>query len=201
MFFRQKITWSCLEADYLKTHMEDTSIMELAAYMSKSVNALKKKIKEIKTGVVDAPKGKRTNKGTRLGKRPDLGITCRSGWEANYLRFLKSEGLTYEYESETFMFTAFGITHGNVSYTPDIKVYRKDGSWYYIEIKGFLDKKDQTKLNRFKKFYPEEFKRLHAVVGSSTNKTAAFFKKIGTPIIHEYNKLNKQYKDIIPLWE
>ncbi len=197
MFARKAIVWSSCETDYLKSHL-DEPLLQLAGYLSKSVNAIKTKIKEIKTGIV--PTKKRSSKGTKIGKRPDLGLFTRSGWEANVLRLLKHQNKIYEYEPDTYLYTEFGIKHGNVSYTPDIKVY-ENGSWYYIEIKGYLDAGDKAKLNRFKKFYPEEFKRLKVIVGSSTNKTAQFFTKIGVPIMYEYNKINKEYKDIIPNWE
>lgn len=196
MGFRfQAPKFSPCELDYLKLHLEDP-IMQLAGYLGKSANAIKNKVKEIKTGVV--PTKKRSIKGTKIGKRADLGLFVRSGWEANVLRWLTHTGLAYQYEPTTFSFIEHGVKHGTVSYTPDIYI---PFSQRYIEVKGFLKTEDKTKLRRFKKYYPEEFKKLTAVVGSKTNKTGEFFINLGVPIIAEYNRLNKEYKNIIPGWE
>lgn len=196
MFRRQAVSWSSCESDYLKSHIEDP-LMQLAGYLGKSVNAVKNKIKEIKTGIVPGKK-KKSSKGTKIGKRADLDLFVRSGWEANVLRWLKHYKHPYEYEPKTFSFIEYGIKHGTVSYTPDVYLPSTD---QFIEIKGYLKAEDKTKLNRFKKFYPEEFKKLVAIVGSETNKTGQFFKKLGVPILIEYNTLNKVHKDMIPNWE
>lgn len=166
--------------------------------LSKSVNAVKTKIKEIETGVVHTKK--KSSKGTKIGKRDDLGMFFRSGWEANVARYLKAKNLSFEYEPKTFSFLDHGIKQGTVMYTPDFKVYA-NGDYEYWEVKGFLKTEDKTKLNRFKKFFPEEFKKLRAITGSATNKTGKFFTKIGCPIVLEYNVLNKDSKKIILNWE
>jgi len=198
MFRFAPVKWSSVEIEWLKQHKGD-SLISLAGMLSKSVNAVKSKIKEIETGVVHTKK--RSSKGTKIGKRDDLGMFFRSGWEANVARYLKSKNIKFEYEPKTFAFLDFGIKHGTVTYTPDFKVYKSNGEYEYWEVKGFLKAEDKTKLNRFKKFYPEEFKKLRAITGSKTNKTGKFFTKINCQIELEYNQINKDYKKVIPNWE
>jgi Phage endonuclease I len=192
------VKWSCVELEWLKLHKTD-SLISLAGMLSKSVNAVKNKIKEIETGVVHTKK--RSSKGTKIGKRDDLGMFFRSGWEANIARYLKSKDLKFDYEPKTFSFLDFGIKQGTVTYTPDFKVYTSNTDYEYWEIKGFLKAEDKTKLNRFKKFFPDEFKKLRAITGSASNKTGKFFTKIGCSIVLEYNQLNKEFKNKIPNWE
>jgi len=82
----------------------------------------------------------------------------RSRWEANYARFLetlKANGVIakWEHEAETFWFT--GVKRGCVSYLPDFRVTERDGSIYYVEVKGWMDDRSKTKLKRMKKYYPK----------------------------------------------
>ncbi len=176
--------------------------MQLAGYLGKSANAIKNKIIEIRTGV--APARKKSGKNTKIGKRPDLGLFFRSAWEANvfrYLKFTHSADTPIEYEPQTFSFIEFGVKHGAVSYTPDIKftdLY--NGAYVFYEIKGFLDAKDKSRMNKFKKYYPEEFCKLIVVCGGKS-KTAEYFTKLGVKSIIDYNQLKKQWKDKIPNWE
>lgn len=95
----------------------------------------------------------------RGGTREDLGFYVRSGWEANYARYLKfaqSKGLIlkWEYEPDTFWFE--NIKRGTRSYTPDFKVWKDENTYEYHEVKGYMDKKSQTKLKRMAKYYPNE---------------------------------------------
>ena len=81
----------------------------------------------------------------------------RSLWERNYawyLEFLleKKEIKEWEYEPITFSFDK--IKRGTRSYTPDFKVIYPDNTIKYHEVKGWMDKKSKTKLNRMKKYYP-----------------------------------------------
>ena len=91
-------------------------------------------------------KRKRSNS----GYRDDLGIYVRSSWEANYARFLNWQKIKWSYESKTFWFE--GIKRGTRSYTPDF--YLEDKKMY-IEVKGWMDQKSQTKLKRMAKYFPE----------------------------------------------
>lgn len=92
------------------------------------------------------------------GKRSDLGgLYVRSTWEANYARYLNlliqlGEIKSWEYEADTFEFTK--IKRGSKFYTPDFKITNNDGTIEYHEVKGWMDQKSQTKLNRMWKYYP-----------------------------------------------
>lgn len=99
------------------------------------------------------------------GKREDLGNTYfRSTWEANYARFLnflkeRGEISFWEYEPDTYVFEQ--IKKGIRSYTPDFKIWdTAKAKPYYVEVKGWMDSASKTKLNRMKKYYPEEEVRI-----------------------------------------
>lgn len=97
---------------------------------------------------------------TKSGKRKDLNNRFfRSSWEANYARYLNwlianGQIARWEYECKTFLF--HGVTRGEISYTPDFKVYENDGSYSWHEVKGWMDAKSKSKLKKMSKFYPEE---------------------------------------------
>lgn len=87
----------------------------------------------------------------------------RSRWEANYgkyLAFLKQQKqiANWEHEPKTFWFEE--IKRGVRSYLPDFQVFENDGTWHWIEVKGYYDSKSLTKIKRFRKYYPEEELRL-----------------------------------------
>lgn len=193
MFFRNKVVWSPVEIQYLKDHRSDDQ-NQLSLCLAKSRNAIKNKLLEIDGKFV--PK-KSSKKRTNIGRREDLGIFCRSSWEANVCRYLKSLGISYQYEPQVFTFA--GIKHGTMSYLPDIKL--EDGTW--LEIKGFMDRKSKTQLKRFRQYFPTEFAKLKLIVGSENTAAAKFAVEIGIPIYAYYNTLNKQFKDkiTIPNWE
>lgn len=73
---------------------------------------------------------------------------------AAYLEWLKDRGeiVDWLYEVETFWFEK--IRRGVRSYTPDFQIQNKDGSIEYHEVKGWMDKKSQTKLKRMAKYHP-----------------------------------------------
>lgn len=82
----------------------------------------------------------------------------KSGWEtkyANYLEMLlKGKAIkAWEYETDTFWFEK--IKRGVRSYTPDFKIFHKDGSIEYHEVKGWMDSKSKTKIKRMKIYYPK----------------------------------------------
>lgn len=85
-------------------------------------------------------------------------IFFRSLWEANYalyLDFLKSNNLIkkWTFEEDTFWFEK--IKRGVRSYKPDFKITLNDDSVEYHEVKGYMDSKSKTKLNRMRIYYPE----------------------------------------------
>ena len=115
----------------------------------------------------------------RGGKRKDLNNQYfRSAWEANIARYYNFIGVKWEYEPKTFVFE--NIKRGSVSYTPDFYLPDED-KW--IEVKGWMDQKSKTKLNRFKKYYPDEYKKLVIVQE------------------REYNEIKRKISPLIQYWE
>ena len=82
---------------------------------------------------------------------------ARSSWEANiaaYFEFLKSKEEIKEWEHEPNTFWFLEIKRGVRSYLPDFLITRNDGTQYYEEVKGWMDNKSKTKLNRMRIYYP-----------------------------------------------
>lgn len=107
----------------------------------------------------------------------------RSSWERNYARYLefvKQNGdiKDWDYECQTF---EFQNRHGTTRYLPDFKVVHNDGTYYWVEVKGYMTQKDRTKLKRMKRDHPSEVVEL-------LDKTA-------------YQELAKDCKGLIPEWE
>lgn len=127
---------------------------EKAAFYDRQVRA---KIEKYGSGSPALRSGNAYSR-TKSGKRPDLnGQFFRSSWEANYARFLNllvKQGVVegWEYEPDTFVFDK--IKRGTRTYTPDFRVKKLDGGIYYVEVKGWMDKKSKTRLKRMAKYYP-----------------------------------------------
>ena len=82
----------------------------------------------------------------------------KSSWELSYAQFLDKELADgtikwWEYEPDTFWFER--IKRGIRSYTPDFKVKHLNGKVEYHEVKGYLDSKSKTKLNRMRIYHPD----------------------------------------------
>jgi hypothetical protein len=124
-------------------------------------------------------------------RREDLGLVMRSGWEANWARYLKWQqqmGLVKEwaYEVEKFWFDkprgrGQGVNSGVRHYLPDFKVTFPDGHVEYHEVKGHLTAQAKTALKRMAIYYPELTIR---VIGKK-----------------EYSTIARQVGGIIPNWE
>lgn len=87
----------------------------------------------------------------------------KSSWETLYAQFLDKQLkdgkiVEWEYEPDTFWFEK--IKRGVRSYTPDFKVKYPNGRVEYHEVKGYLDSKSKTKLNRMRIYHPEIEMRL-----------------------------------------
>jgi hypothetical protein len=85
-------------------------------------------------------------------------IFFRSLWEANfalYLDKLKDENEIKDWDFEKDVFWFDKIKRGVRSYKPDFKIFMHDDSFYYIEVKGYMDSKSKTKLKRMRIYYPE----------------------------------------------
>lgn len=203
--FRAKVRWSPVEVDYLKAHREDAKD-QLCIALGKTRNAIQKKLRELDGKSTAADKVNVAFQ-SKVGLRDDLGIFVRSAWEANMMRLFKSGKYKLtapEYEPKIFSFTDHVPPKGAaLSYMPDFQV-SKGKKKFWVEVKGnWLRGSDKTKLRRFKKFYPEEFKKLIAVVSSKTSKTYKFFEELGVPDdqILEYNQLKKEFGKQVEHWE
>lgn len=201
----QKRPWSPVEIQWLKEN-KGLPIMQLCGELGKSAYAVKKKLAELENGDTSTKKTKkkRTIPETKIGRRKDCdGTFLRSAWEANTYRFIRQlpEVKFIEVEPHTFSFAPFGILKGTVSYTPDMRVHFKNGDYIWVEIKGYIDRQGKTKIRRFKKYYPEDAKKLHVVVGSNKTTSAKFFASEDIPVLFYYGEVKKEYSKTIPNWE
>jgi len=139
------------------------------------------------------------------GKRKDLNNTFfRSRWEANYARYLNFLKIKWEYEPKTFWFKK--VKRGTMTYTPDFYLSAENR---FVEIKGWFNNKTKTKLRRFKKDYPKEFKRLILVVRSPWSESKAdiermkFLEKLEVSLdrIEDYKEIEDKLGALIPNWE
>jgi len=93
------------------------------------------------------------------GYREDLKQYFRSKMEANVARYYKYIREWYIYEYWEFEFK--GIKRGSRFYKPDFFLAAVNR---WVEVKGWFNPSDKTKLRRFKKYYPEEFKKLRFMI-------------------------------------
>lgn len=82
----------------------------------------------------------------------------RSRWEANYARYLqflkeKELILSWEHEAQTFWFD--GIKRGVMSYLPDFRVTEISGAIAFHEVKGWMDARSKTTINRMRIYHPD----------------------------------------------
>lgn len=108
----------------------------------------------------------------------------RSRWEANYARYLEMMRLSevissWEHEPQRFLFE--NAKRGCMSYLPDFKVIKPNGTIEFHEVKGWMDDRSMAILRNMQICYPE----IKIVLISSK----------------EYLQLNKDYKDKIKDWE
>lgn len=82
-------------------------------------------------------------------KHTAYGVTFKSSFEREVAEKLTGQGVRWEYEPDSFEYTT---TH---KYTPDFKVYNDDGSYYYIETKGYFPSSDRTKMAAVVSQHPE----------------------------------------------
>jgi len=149
-----------------------------------------------KKGIVSQPKG---------GFRKDLNCYFRSSWEANLVRYWNFIKVPWKYEPVEFEFKT--IKKGSRFYKPDFYLPKTDE---YIELKGYFTASDKTKLRRFKKYYPEEFKKLRFVIEdpfarSEENEEVIKFLLDDLDIefidIISYKEIRNKLGTLIPDWE
>lgn len=86
----------------------------------------------------------------------------RSKWERNfarYLDFLQIHGEISEWLHEPKVFW-FPEKRGVTNYKPDFCTLEKSTKLIYYEVKGWMDPKSRTKLNRMAKHHPKIHLRL-----------------------------------------
>lgn len=100
----------------------------------------------------------------KAGKRADLGDQYfRSSWEANMARYFNwlvthrayingHQLLSWEFEVDEF---EFPVKRGTRFYWPDFKLTFADGRIEYWEIKGYMDQKSKTALDRMARHHPD----------------------------------------------
>jgi len=83
----------------------------------------------------------------------------RSNWERNYARvlnLLKENKIIKDWQYEPRKFIFDKISTGTRCYIPDFRVEQDGGGHYWVEVKGYYDKKSKTKLARMRRYYPDE---------------------------------------------
>ena len=83
-------------------------------------------------------------------KFPYAGIKFASKKEMEFAQECDRIGITWFYEPEKWDWVP-----PKKKYTPDFKVARKDGSYFFVEYKGYLRPEDRTKMRAIKKQYPD----------------------------------------------
>ena len=132
---------------------------------------------------------------SKKGKREDLGwVYFRSSVEANIARYFNFIGAKWEYEPREFVFP---IKRGIRSYRPDFYLPEED---VWVEAKGWLDRESMTRLRRFKKYYPEEFKKLVVYAQSPGKKVLAELLRLGCKF-ESYDVIRKLFGPLIEGWE
>ena len=138
--------------------------------------------------------------------REDLKQYFRSKMEANVARYYNFVSIKWIYEPQEFEF--YKIKRGSRFYKPDFYLPDMD---VYIEIKSWVRPQDKTRLRRFKRYYPEEFKKLWFVIYDKYSRSVANGKIIkflvgelgidfNTIRIGSYKEIEK-YGKLIPGWE
>lgn len=138
------------------------------------------------------------------GFREDIKKYFRSKMEANICRYYIYMKIPWEYEPKEFEFK--GIKRGSRFYKPDFLLPIND---LWIEVKGYFRKQDKIKLRRFKRYFPEEFKKLRFIIPDKYAKDKANGEIIAFLIddlgiefkdIQSYKEIEKWGK-LIPDWE
>lgn len=139
----------------------------------------------------------------RKGKRVDVHPTYsfRSATEANFARILNYLNLEWKFEERVFTFPDRKVRP--FMYIMDFEIIKgcseiKKG---FYEIKGYMKAADRQKLRLLKKYYPNEFKETTVVIYNKyRKKDIKFVDQQGYKYLF-YDKLTKQYQNLIPNWE
>ena len=138
------------------------------------------------------------------GYREDLKQYFRSKMEANICRYYIWIKMPWQYEPREFEFKE--IKRGTRFYKPDFYLPTFDN---WVEVKGYFRRVDKIKLRRFKKYYPDEFKKLRFIIpdpfgcNKTNGETIKFLcDDLGIRFgeIESYKQMEAQ-KGFIPGWE
>jgi len=77
------------------------------------------------------------------------GISFASKSEVVFAKWMDRNGIPWMYESEKFPYVL-----PTRRYTPDFKIARQDGSYFFVEYKGWLKPEDRSKIKAFIKQHP-----------------------------------------------
>lgn len=136
--------------------------------------------------------------------RKDLGIFVRSKMEANVARYYNYAGILWKYECQEFEFK--GIKRGSRFYKPDFYLPGLD---QWVEVKGWFRKTDKTKLRRFKKYFPKEFRKMYFVIPDKYSKSKSNGEmieflcddlKVDFELVASYVDM-EEWSGLIPGWE
>lgn len=132
---------------------------------------------------------------SNTGWRADIGINARSNWESNFARVLNLHGIEWEFEPRVF---TYPIKRGTKGYTPDFYL---NATEEWVELKGWMDTKSQTKIKRFKRYYKDEFERMTLIISRSSKVAREFCENLEVPNVIYYEEIGKHFRDKIPTWE
>lgn len=151
-------------------------------------------------------KKKKKNKGTSPFKHVSHGsaidlpkgkdkIVFRSSWERNFARYLEFKKIEWTYEERVFTFN--GAKRRPFQYLPDF--YEVDNDVYW-EVKGYLRGQDRMKMRRFRKYYPDEFKKLKILCSKSNKKGIQFYNSMDLEV-YFIEDLKDETNGQISYWE
>jgi hypothetical protein len=143
----------------------------------------------------------------KKGPAPDLpegyrNYIFRSGWERNFARWLCLKGVKWTFERVSFPFV--GYKYKPHIYIPDFYEVENDVIW---EVKGYLRPDDRSRMTRFKKVYPEEFKKMKVCLSKSNKRAIAFYQKMDIFMLFiedveaEYKRLVSRTRGTEDHWE
>lgn len=141
---------------------------------------------------------------SKKGFRKDLNKFFRSKMEANVARYYNYAGILWRYEYREFEFK--GIKRGSRFYKPDFYLTILD---QWSEVKGWFRRTDKTKLRRFKKYFPREFRKLYFIIPDKyarSKENGEMIKflcedlKVDFELIASYKEM-EQWSKLIPGWE
>ena len=134
---------------------------------------------------------------SRSGYREHLGFSVRSSWENNFCLYLEHKKIKYAFEPHTYYFPE---KRGARGYLPDFELYVGKKT-IIVEVKGYLDSNDRTKMKRVKKHHPKEFGQMTYVCSKPGSKADIFYKSLGLKPYIYYDDMDKEYGHKLAHWE